>query len=172
MAPASANKQAFQVDEIIDDMDDLFIGMVKNSSGDDDWSENMLINNKPIEVKLDTGAQCNVMSHNVYNTIVQNNIAQNDIAQNNIAQNNITQDNNSPIVASNATLVFYSGHKIIPIGKARFQCQHKNVIHQITFQTINEEAPSLLGRKTCELGVLNPNGCIKQLHYDELELAP
>ena len=77
-APTSANKQAFQVDEIIDDMDDFFIGTVKNSSGDDDWSENILINNKPIEVKLDTGAQCNVMSRNVYNTIVQNNIAQND----------------------------------------------------------------------------------------------
>ena len=74
-APASANKQAFQVDEIIDDMNDFFIGTVKNSSGDDDWSKNILINNKPIEVKLDTGAQCNVMSRNVYNTIVQNNIA-------------------------------------------------------------------------------------------------
>lgn len=137
---APVNKQAFQVDEIVDDMDDFFIGTVKNSSGDDDWSENIII-----EVKLDTGSHCNVMSHNVYNTI----------AQNNIAQNNITQDNNSPIVASNARLVSYSGHKIIPIGKARFQCQHKYVIHQITFQIIDEEAPSLLGRKTClEFGLI------------------
>ncbi|XP_028412533.1 uncharacterized protein K02A2.6-like [Dendronephthya gigantea] len=69
-------------------MDDFFIGMVENSS-DDDWTENIIINNKAIEVKLDTGAQCNVMSRNVYNSIVQNNIAQNNIF---------------PIVASNARL--------------------------------------------------------------------
>ncbi|XP_028418562.1 uncharacterized protein K02A2.6-like [Dendronephthya gigantea] len=90
-------------------MDDFFIGMAENSS-DDDWTENIIINNKAIEVKLDTGAQCNVMSLNVYNSIVQNNIAQNNIF---------------PIVASNARLI------------------------------IDEDAPSLLGRKTClELGLI------------------
>ena len=146
--PMIANKQTFQV-ERLDETDDFFIGTVQNSS-DDDWTENIMINNKSIEVKLDTGAQCNVMSRKVYNSIVQNNIAQNDIAQNVIAQNN-----NFPFDASNARLVSYSGHKIIPIGKARFECLRKNKSHQITFQIIDEDAPSLLGRKTClELGLI------------------
>ncbi|CAB3997402.1 Hypothetical predicted protein [Paramuricea clavata] len=85
------NKQAFQVDEIVDDMDDFFIETVKNPSGDDNWSKNIII-----KVTLDTGTQCNVMSHDVYNTIVQNNIA---------------QDNNSLIVASNARLVIFQLEK-------------------------------------------------------------
>ena len=70
----------------------------------------------------------------------------------------ITSLKTTTLLLSHRTLdcmVSYSGHKIIPIGKARFQCQHKNVIHQITFQIIDEEAPSLLGRKTClELGLI------------------
>ena len=45
----------------IDEIDDFFTGPVENSS-DDDWTENIMINNKSIEVKLDTGAQCNVRS--------------------------------------------------------------------------------------------------------------
>ena len=90
-----ANKQAFQI-ERVDEIDDFFIGTVENSS-DDDWTENIMINNKSIEVKLDTGAQCNVMSRNVYNSIVKNDIVQIDTARNIIAQKK-----NFPIVASNA----------------------------------------------------------------------
>lgn len=130
---AARDKQAYQVEDIEEDMEEFFIGTVQNAS-DDDWKENITINNKPVEVKLDTGAQCNMMSRTVYDTIAQN---------------------DTRLTTSKTRLVSYSGHKIIPVGKASLKCEHKEATYKITFQIINEEAPSLLGRKTClEMGMI------------------
>ena len=130
---APRDKQAYQVEDIEEDMEEFFIGTVQNAS-DDDWKENITINNKPVEVKLDTGAQCNMMSRTVYDTIAQN---------------------DTRLTTSKTRLVSYSGHKIIPVGKASLKCEHKEATYKITFQIINEEAPSLLGRKTClEMGMI------------------
>lgn len=123
-------------------MDEFFIGTVQ-SSGDDDWKESIVINNKTVEVKLDTGAQCNVMSRKVYDAIVQNDM------HDTIAQNDIR------LTPSKSRLVSYSGHKIIPVGEASLQCKYKNRSYKIIFQIINENAPSLLGRRMClEMGLI------------------
>ena len=52
--------------ENVDSVDSLFIGNVSTNNDKIEWTENIKINNKcKLQVKLDTGAQCNVISTSI-----------------------------------------------------------------------------------------------------------
>lgn len=76
---------------------------------------------------------------------MQCDVAQNDILTA-IAQNQTCLNG---LIPSKSRLINYSGHKITPVVKASFKCEHKNECHKINFQIISEDASSLLIRKIC-----------------------
>ncbi|KAJ8358792.1 hypothetical protein SKAU_G00153170 [Synaphobranchus kaupii] len=92
------------------------------------WTENLIINSRNVTFKLDTGAECNVMSEKTFSSL----------------------DIRGRLKASNCKLVTYSGHKMAPLGKKALTCQFKGQKHRIEFEIIQQEAPAILGRATCQ----------------------
>ena len=53
----------------------------------------------------------------------------------------------APLVKSNARLVAFVGHRIVPFGKATLLCEHKKKLHPTQFQVV-DNVPNVLGLKT------------------------
>ena len=73
---------------------DIFLNSVETKVQLNDWKVNVKIQNKNISVKLDTGAQCNVLPQHEYKQI----------------------NRNKPLKRSNSRLVSYSGHRLDYLG--------------------------------------------------------
>lgn len=136
--------------------DSLYVNKIEEGS-QLDWQETIRVNNQKFIVKLDTGAQCNVIS--------------NEIAKKIGAKIKPTNTKN---------LTSFSKHKLKVIGETVLNCKIKNITSEIKFKVINEEVPAILGNKSCqELGLIlrinminvnnnlyNGLGCIKFFEYD------
>ena len=78
--------------------DEFFTGALgTNSCKQKDWIQKVVINNLQLNMKLDTGAQCNVLPYSLYCKLRR-----------------------EMLMKSNTRLVSYTGHKIPVKGKATF----------------------------------------------------
>ena len=68
------------------------------SKQDEEWRTTLIINNKSMLFKLDTGAECNVISKKVYDSVSKN-----------------------PPRKTKTKLVAFEGHRLNPYGKANFR---------------------------------------------------
>ena len=106
-----------------------------NGPDQKDWSTTVYINSHNIRFKLDTGAQCNVMSLTTYKRV-----------------------SSRTLTKSKARLAAFGGHRLKSCGKATLLCEHKNKYWPVEFEVL-EDVTNVLGLKTCEelqLDMLTP----------------
>lgn len=104
-------------DEInyVRDTDDLFVNQI-GTSNDDDWTEEIQVKNVPIRFKLDTGAQCNVLTESIAKKL------------------------NLPILPSKTKrLTSYSEHKISVLGEISAVSRWKNKSENVIFKVVAQE---------------------------------
>ncbi|KAK3741617.1 hypothetical protein QZH41_019256 [Actinostola sp. cb2023] len=111
-----------------DGSEELFVGTISTERQQSEWRITLDIEQRSISLKIDTGAQCNVMPEKIYRTISK-------------AQ---------PSKAG-SKLVSYSGHTIKVVGKAVLLITYKGKYYPIEFQITNQDMDSLpvLGLATC-----------------------
>ncbi|XP_062542342.1 uncharacterized protein K02A2.6-like [Armigeres subalbatus] len=125
---------------------------------EDDWFETIYMKGRKLSVKLDTGAQCNVLPASIVEKL--------------------------PVaIESSATknLVTYNGQRIPVIGEISSICLVKGRSQPITFKIVKENVTPVLGRKTClafdliarvnTVGVTDSDiydglGCLRDFVYD------
>ena len=108
------------------DAEDMFIGMIQMSRGSKDWKATILLNKQKTTFKLDTGAQCNVISKDKYNQI-----------------------STKPLRPSHARLMAFGGAKLNPCGKTTISCRHKDKQYAVEFEVVDQNVPNILGLKAC-----------------------
>lgn len=91
------------------------------------WSAKMFVEKSILKVKLDTGAECNVLSMKE-------------------AKRFKSKTRNSPT----KRLVVYNDEKIKVIGEVVLTCRNKKHAENIVFKVVNEDVQPILGRKMCE----------------------
>ena len=90
---------------------------------DSSWIRTFRVNGTEIPVKLDSGAQGNVMSVNVFNTL-----------------------QHKPMVKPTKTsLIGFGGNKITPRGIVSLNLEFKEKKHSVEFFVIQQTAQTLLG---------------------------
>ena len=94
----------------------------------DEWTEELKINRRKVKCKLDTGAGCNVMSADTFNSL----------------------DIGGKLKKSTCRLVAYFGQQSAPLGKRELTCVHKGQKHKIEFEITQQNVPAILGKKTCK----------------------
>ena len=109
-----------------DEPDDLFIGMVQSNTNSKDWKTTLVPNKQKTIFKLDTGAQCNVISKHRY-----------------------SQVSREPLRTSHARLIAFGGTQLHTCGKTTIICQHKGRSYDIEFEVVDQNVPSILGLKGC-----------------------
>ena len=87
-----------------------------------------MIYDNEIQMQLDIGARCNVISKNV------------------LKQTKIK----TVLKKTEFKLRSYSGHTIRPIGSIKLPCYFNNNIYEIEFQVIEQNALTILGSETCQ----------------------
>ena len=98
-----------------------------------DWKVNMKICDKTVNRKLDTGAQCNVLSYHVYKQI-----------------------SHKPLKASKSRLVSYSGHRLNTVGKVTLLVSTKDKYIALEFEIVKDKSMPILGLKAClELNLIS-----------------
>lgn len=110
-------------------MEELFIGPVgtheetdKHEDKTKDWFVNLKVNHKRLQLKIDTGAQANIIS-----------------------QNTLKQIRRNPQVTNTAVrLINYSGEKIPVVGKCIIKVCHRGISHKLEFVVV-ESGQNLLG---------------------------
>lgn len=124
-----------------------------NSKENEKWCGTVRVNDKSLKLKLDTGANCNVLSENEVNRL-------------------------SAHIGSSTTkrLITYSGESINVIGEVSLLCETKKKKENVSFRVVKENLQPILGRKMCEkLGfIIRVNevdhsdslGCCKNFEYD------
>lgn len=126
----ATKKPVHMVEEQSDsDSEEMFIDMVK-SNNSEDWEVDLIINDRKIRFKIDTGAQCNIPESIHRQTCAQ-------------------------LGKSKAKLVTYGGQCLKPIGKCLLLTEYKRRFHHVKFQVLNQSATPLLGLRTCvRLGLI------------------
>ena len=87
----------------------------------------MTVNDENIKLKLDSGAQCNVMPRSSFVKLTTDNIRK-----------------------SRTKLVSFSGHKINVVGKGTLLVQHKGKYFPVEFQLVDrDDLTPIIGLSTC-----------------------
>ena len=103
---------------------DMVIDAVSSGQAKEDWHTTIKVNEHNVTFKIDTGAQCNVISKETYNRICQ-----------------------QPLRKSRAKLVTFGGHRMDSLGKAIILCEHKNKYSAVEFEVLSKVS-NVLGLKT------------------------
>ena len=111
-----------------DDESDMYVATIENSTETKDWKATIKVNDRHTTFKLDTGAQCNVISKKTYDQISKR-----------------------PLLKSKTKLVTFSGHKLKACGKASMVCEYKQNLNVVEFEEVQQNVPSVLGLKACNL---------------------
>ncbi|KAF5282096.1 hypothetical protein FQR65_LT14414 [Abscondita terminalis] len=90
------------------------------------WLETIKVNNKSIDVKLDTGAEVNLISIHTLKNL-----------------------GSSVITKTNVVLEAYGGTKIKPLGKVELLCNTNSLSKLTEFIVVNHKSVPLLGLKSC-----------------------
>ena len=94
----------------------------------DDWTIKSIIYDNEIQMQIDTGARCNVISQDV---IIQMKIK-------------------TALKKTESKLRSYSGQTIKPLGSVKLPCYFNNNIYEIEFQVIEQNATTILASETCQ----------------------
>lgn len=101
-----------------------------------DYSETLEINNHTCTVKLDTGAECKVLSGRDLKTLK-------------------VKVSGDSMQKSHRKLGTFSGHQIDQKGKKTLNCQYKEKVFDLECQVIEQDAPAILGRSAClQMGLI------------------
>ena len=131
-------------DDDSDNDNDLFVDTICGDKNKKDWQVQLAVNRRKLSFKIDTGAQCNVISKTMFDIVSK-----------------------APLVKSNARLVAFGGHRIVPFGKATLLCEHKKKLHPIQFQVVGN-VPNVLGLKTStELNIIKRVEGINSQHVSD-----
>ena len=116
---------------------DLLTFSVESSdecSSQDDWHVSLKIADTNVNFKLDSGADCNVISKSL-------------LARLPVGPKQTRQ--------CKAKLKVYDGRRITPSGKISLTCEYKGKFTVLDFILIEQDLPSILGLKSClDLGLL------------------
>lgn len=96
-------------------------------NNDDKWSEKLKISDKTVIVKLDTGADCNVLSEK-------------EAARLNLR---IEKTNTKRIMS-------YSNNSVTVVGQTRAKCETKNGTSEVIFKIVAGNYSPILGKRSCE----------------------
>lgn len=119
------------------------------------WSASLKIGEKYLKVKLDTGAECNVLSKQEAERLAL-----------------------SIEGSSTKRIVTYSNTSVPVIGEAKVKCESRNKTKIYTFKIVDDNLPPILGRTMCEKLGLNVRineigakdsgelGCCKNFEYE------
>ena len=123
---------------------DFYIGMVKSSDNDNiglKWSEDLRVNDKLLNFKLDTGSDINIIYRDDYMLLQPR-----------------------PKPRKSGIVMKAYNDKIIPsIGVCRVNVRYKNRTIQTTMEVVPDQGPSLLGSIDCErLGLVKPVNTVGQ----------
>ena len=100
----------------------------------DDWHVSLKIADTRVNFKLDSGADCNVISKSL-------------LARLPVGPKQTRQ--------CKAKLKVYDGRRITPSGKISLTCEYKGKFTVLDFILIEQDLPSILGLKSClELGLI------------------
>ena len=131
-----------------DEDDDMVIDTLQKAAPKTkEWQAPVKINDKKVLFKIDTGAQCNVMSKKTYNHVSKETLQK-----------------------SRTRLVTFGGHKIQACGKITLACEHKGRYTPARFEVVEQDVPSILGLKTCtEMNLIKRVDSIAHKPKDMLE---
>ncbi|XP_065226097.1 uncharacterized protein LOC135849531 isoform X2 [Planococcus citri] len=108
--------------------DNICVDAVENNTNVDEWYETIKVNNTEIKMKLDCGAQCNVMPFNILKKI----------------------DKSIKPIPSNIRLSLYGKQsKIETIGSVILKCRVRKRFRKIKFQVVDCCDNVILGLKSC-----------------------
>ena len=109
--------------------EEFFVGAITKENEDvKEWTIESKVNGTSTILKLDTGAQCNVMPNSLFSMLT-----------------------NAKITKSKTKLLSYSGHSIRVIGKSTLLIGHKGKYFPVEFQVVSSETDALpiIGLPTC-----------------------
>ena len=115
-----------------DDTDDFFIGGITindNNCSSQDWTEVFNVLGSDIRFKLDTGAQCNVVSEEAFEILKQRNP-------------------NIKLCEVQTSLLSFTGERTKPRGKFKAHVKHNNQTHLLNFIVAGKNC--LLGLNSCQ----------------------
>ena len=104
---------------------EMFIGTIQKSQNPREWQITLPMNNHRITFKIDTGAQCNVITKQKY-----------------------LQASKTPLQKSTTKLVAFGGHRLVTCGKATMLCQYNGKKYKVEFEILDQDVPSILGLPT------------------------
>lgn len=135
----TVNEETYSSDELNDE--DLVLYAINQDDdlkNDSDWQVTMKIaNSRQVRFKIDTGADCNVISKRVFDKL------------------KLTQKTQK----TKSRLIVYSGSKLTILGKITLDCEYKNQIVVLTFNIVDEDLPCILG-----LPGINELGLVKRVY--------
>ena len=113
-----------------------------------DWKVTLLVNHQKMCFKIDTSAQCDVISMQKYHQL-----------------------SFRPLQKSHARLVAFGGQQLNTCGKLTMTCHHKGKCHPVVFEVLNQDIPNIfLGLKTCmELNLIQRFNTINNQTADVLD---
>ena len=122
--------------------DDLLIDVVEGQNKTN-WNVTVTINSHNTKFKIDTGAQCNVISSATYHQVSK-----------------------QPLRKSKSRLIAFGGHRLNSLSKTTLLCTHKGKFWPIEFEVI-DNVSNILGLETCtEMCLIK---CVEALSNDTLK---
>ena len=112
-------------EESSDEYDHMFVATIHTPSKSKEWNITIKLNRQRTVFKIDTGAQCNVISKQKYKQVSR-----------------------QPLQKSQAKLVAFGGHKLTTCGKIAIPCEYKGKHTPIEFQVVDQDVPIILGLET------------------------
>ena len=108
---------------------DFFIGAINHEGGDELLVNLVIEDSHTVKVKLDTGAQVNVMPLALYKALGKD---------------------PKKLKPTNTNLTAYGGNKIEVLGCCHFKSRYRNSVHVLEFYVVNACAPCALSLKACQ----------------------
>ena len=98
----------------------------------DEWFETVCVSGQNVKIKVDSGASCNVMSKNTYQSLCSD-----------------------KLLKAKTRLESYGGHKLCVVGKWCCVAEYGNKMHPLDFIIVQEVANTLLGLPSCvKMGII------------------
>ena len=104
--------------------DDMIIDTISSESPQRGWHTTVKVNGHNVRFKIDTGAQCNILSLETYQQV-----------------------SSQPLKKLHAKLIAFGGQRIRSLGKATILCKHKHKYYTTEFEIISSVS-NVLGLKT------------------------
>ena len=128
------------VHEIDTELDGLFIGTVRldqlQSRRDKSWFSSIKVDNMPVEFKLDTGAEANVLPLKVFNSMAR--------------KTRREKSGKFSLKPTKTVLIAYGGARLEPEGTLTLTCSTSKAQADLTFYVSRHSTVAILGREACE----------------------